>query len=99
MSPGTVFFIIRWWDPVTFSQHSAEETGPWPAWPLLESKESLWTWLFFVPLAAYSMWQLVYILVVNVLRRQRLLNDPEVMTSYRYSDTPLFLMWNEWVEL
>eukprot|EP00246_Nothoceros_aenigmaticus_P004323 TRINITY_DN15828_c0_g1_i1.p1 TRINITY_DN15828_c0_g1~~TRINITY_DN15828_c0_g1_i1.p1 ORF type:complete len:355 (-),score=31.99 TRINITY_DN15828_c0_g1_i1:398-1462(-) len=81
--PGTVFFIIRWWDPVTFSQHSGEETGPWPPWPLLESEQSLWTWLFFVPLGVYTMWQLIYFLVVNVLRRQRLLNDPEVMTSYR----------------
>jgi hypothetical protein len=81
--PGIVFFIIRWWDPSTFSHHSPEDTGPWPAWPLLENDRSLWLWLFVVPLFAYSLWQMLYFLVVNVLRRQRLLRDPEVMTSFR----------------
>lgn len=81
--PGTVFFIIRWWDPITFAHHAVDDTGPWPAWPLLESDQQLWTWLFAVPLAAYFVWQFLYLLVVNVLRRQRLLNDPEVMTSFR----------------
>jgi hypothetical protein len=80
---GTVFFIIRWWDPITFAHHAVDDTGPWPAWPLLESDQQLWTWLFAVPLAAYFVWQFLYLLVVNVLRRQRLLNDPEVMTSFR----------------
>ncbi|GMP62739.1 hypothetical protein CsSME_00024723 [Camellia sinensis var. sinensis] len=51
--------------------------------PYVESKSFLWTWLFFVPLATYSIWQALYFLIVNVLRRQRLLRDPEVMTSYR----------------
>ncbi|CAL5340608.1 unnamed protein product [Camellia sinensis] len=37
----------------------------------------------FVPLATYSIWQALYFLIVNVLRRQRLIRDPEVMTSYR----------------
>ncbi|KAK8620046.1 hypothetical protein V6N13_066532 [Hibiscus sabdariffa] len=32
---------------------------------------------------AYTLWQVLYFLIVNVLRRQRLLRDPEVMTSYR----------------
>ncbi|CAK9879665.1 unnamed protein product [Sphagnum jensenii] len=81
--PGIVFFIIRWWDPQTFSPHSPDETGPWPAWPLLESNRSLWIWLFVVPLFVYSVWQMIYYLVVNVLRRQRILGDPEVMTSYK----------------
>jgi predicted ATPase len=53
-------------------------------WPYVEDKSYLWTWLFFVPLAAYTLWQLMYFFIVNVLRRQRLLKDPEVMTSYRY---------------
>jgi hypothetical protein len=83
LSAGIVFFIIRWWDPRTFSHHSPDETGPWPAWPLLESNQSLWTWLFLVPLFVYCVWQMLYFLVVNVLRHQRLLRDPEVMTSYR----------------
>jgi hypothetical protein len=52
-------------------------------WPYVEDKSYLWTWLFAVPLAAYTLWQLMYFLIVNVLRRQRLLKDPEVMTSYR----------------
>ncbi|AES58775.1 transmembrane protein, putative [Medicago truncatula] len=39
--------------------------------------------MFLVPLAAYIMWQLLYLLIVNVLCRKRLLRDPEVMTSYR----------------
>jgi hypothetical protein len=81
--PGIVFFIIRWWDPSTFSHHSPEDTGPWPAWPLMENDRSLWLWLFVVPLFAYSLWQMLYFLVVDVLRRQRLLRDPEVMTSFR----------------
>lgn len=81
--PGTVFFIIRWWDPTTFPHHSVEETGPWPAWPVVNSSTALWTWLFFVPLLAYCVWQALYFLIVEGLRRQRLLNDPEVMTSYR----------------
>ncbi|BFI25872.1 hypothetical protein MPTK2_1g25170 [Marchantia polymorpha subsp. ruderalis] len=81
--PGTVFFIIRWWDPITFSPHSQEETGPWPAWPFVASDRTLWTWLFVVPLVCYSIWQMLYFLVVNVLRRQRMLRDPEIMTSYR----------------
>lgn len=80
---GTVFFIIRWWDPITFAHHAVDDTGPWPAWPLLENDRQLWTWLFVVPLIAYSVWQFLYLLVVNVLRRQRLLRDPEVMTSFR----------------
>lgn len=80
---GIVFFIIRWWDPSTFSHHSPEDTGPWPAWPLMENDRSLWLWLFVVPLFAYSLWQMLYFLVVDVLRRQRLLRDPEVMTSFR----------------
>lgn len=81
--PGTVFFIIRWWDPVTFSHHSTEVNGPWPAWPSLDNDRTLWTWLFVVPLICYSLWQMMYFLIVNVLRRQRMLNDPDVMTSYR----------------
>ncbi|MCO5584720.1 hypothetical protein L7F22_038652 [Adiantum nelumboides] len=81
--PGTVFFIIRWWDPTTFLHHAAEETGPWPAWPLVNNQASEWMWLFMVPLLAYCVWQALYFLIVEGLRRQRLLNDPEVMTSYR----------------
>lgn len=34
-------------------------------------------------MAAYTIWQILYFWIVNVLRRQRLLRDPEVMTSYR----------------
>jgi hypothetical protein len=80
---GTVFFIIRWWDPVTFSHHSRDVNGPWPAWPLLDNDRTLWTWLFVVPLLCYSLWQCMYFLIVNGLRRQRMLNDPDIMTSYR----------------
>eukprot|EP00250_Pteridium_aquilinum_P019497 c24454_g1_i5 orf=641-1804(-) len=81
--PGTVFFIIRWWDPTTFPHHSADDTGAWPAWPVVNNLVAEWTWLFFVPLLAYCVWQALYFLIVEGLRRQRLLNDPEVMTSYR----------------
>lgn len=80
--PGTVFFIIRWWDPATFPHHSMDDTGPWPAWPVVNNLAE-WTWLFSVPLLAYCIWQALYFLIVEGLRRQRLLNDPEVMTSYR----------------
>ncbi|XP_078432149.1 glycerophosphocholine acyltransferase 1 [Wolffia australiana] len=72
--PGIVFFTIRWWDP------DARERGNWS---YANDKSYLWTWLFAVPLAAYTLWQLLYFLIVNVLRQQRLLRDPEVMTSYR----------------
>lgn len=75
---GTVIFIIRWWDPSTFTHHAADDTGPWPAWPLVERGPSLWLWMFVVPLAAYTLWQSLYWLIVDGLRKQRLLNDPEV---------------------
>ncbi|KAJ8432527.1 hypothetical protein Cgig2_030319 [Carnegiea gigantea] len=60
-----------------------EGTAQRASWPYVESKSFLWTWLFVVPLIAYTLWQILYFLIVNVLRRQRLLRDPEVMTSYR----------------
>ncbi|XP_057501632.1 glycerophosphocholine acyltransferase 1-like [Actinidia eriantha] len=81
--PGIVFFTIRWWDPTFFEAMHPKGFAPRALWPYVESKSYLWTWLFLVPLAAYSLWQALYFLIVNVLRRQRLLRDPEVMTSYR----------------
>ncbi|KAH6806611.1 membrane protein [Perilla frutescens var. hirtella] len=81
--PGLVFFTIRWWDPVFFEAMHPEGTARKATWPYAENKLYLWTWLFFVPLVAYVIWQLLYFLIVNVLRRQRFLRDPEVMTSYR----------------
>ncbi|KAL3625331.1 glycerophosphocholine acyltransferase [Castilleja foliolosa] len=81
--PGLVFFTIRWWDPVFFAAMHPEGTANRASWPYVESKSYLWTWLFAVPLIAYVIWQFVYFLIVYVLRRQRLLRDPEVMTSYR----------------
>ncbi|KAL2534322.1 hypothetical protein Adt_07673 [Abeliophyllum distichum] len=81
--PGLVYFTIRWWDPVFFEAMHPEGTAERASWPYVESKSYLWTWLFFVPLFAYSIWQVLYFLIVDVLRRQRLLRDPEVMTSYR----------------
>ncbi|KAL0917903.1 hypothetical protein M5K25_013009 [Dendrobium thyrsiflorum] len=81
--PGIVFFTIRWWNPETFAaMHPVGRTAR-VSWPYVEDKSYLWTWLFLVPLIAYTLWQLLYFLIVNVLRRQRLLQDPEVMTSYR----------------
>lgn len=81
--PGIVFFTIRWWNPTTFEAMHPEGTAHRASWPYVEDKSYLWTWLFVVPLAAYTLWQVLYFLIVNVLRRQRLLRDPEVMTSYR----------------
>ncbi|XP_073007670.1 glycerophosphocholine acyltransferase 1 [Typha latifolia] len=81
--PGIVFFTIRWWNPETFAAMHPEGTAARVSWPYVEDKSYLWMWLFFVPLFAYTLWQLLYFLIVNVLRRQRLLRDPEVMTSYR----------------
>ncbi|MQL95232.1 hypothetical protein Taro_027894 [Colocasia esculenta] len=80
--PGIVFFTIRWWDPATFAAMHPDGKGR-ASWPYVEDKSYLWTWLFIVPLVAYTLWQLLYFLIVNVLRRQRLVKDPEVMTSYR----------------
>ncbi|XVE70663.1 hypothetical protein DITRI_Ditri10aG0088900 [Diplodiscus trichospermus] len=81
--PGIVFFTIRWWNPATFEAMHPEGTPHRFSWPYVEDKSYLWTWLFGVPLVAYTLWQVLYFLIVNVLRRQRLLRDPEVMTSYR----------------
>ncbi|KAJ6813617.1 putative membrane protein-like [Iris pallida] len=81
--PGIVFFTIRWWDPETFAAMHPEGKAARTSWPYVGDKSYLWTWLFVVPLVAYTLWQLLYFLIVNVLRRQRLLQDPEVMTSYR----------------
>lgn len=64
-----------------------EGTARRVSWPYVEDKSYLWTWLFLVPLVAYTLWQVLYFLIVNVLRRQRLLRDPEVMTSYRFVDS------------
>lgn len=81
--PGIVFFTIRWWDAATFAAMHPEGTSHRASWPYVEDKYYLWKWLFVVPLVAYSLWQALYFLIVYVLRRQRLLRDPEVMTSYR----------------
>ncbi|EXB38903.1 hypothetical protein L484_027338 [Morus notabilis] len=81
--PGIVFFTIRWWDPATFAAMHPEGTSHRVSWPYVEDRSYLWKWLFIVPLCAYTLWQILYFLIVNVLRRQRLLRDPEVMTSYR----------------
>ncbi|KAK9101460.1 hypothetical protein Scep_024890 [Stephania cephalantha] len=82
--PGIVFFTIRWWNPATFeAMHPVGNHARRVSWPYVEDKSYLWTWLFVVPLIAYTLWQVLYFLIVNVLRRQRLLRDPEVMTSYR----------------
>ncbi|KAF7148477.1 hypothetical protein RHSIM_Rhsim03G0230700 [Rhododendron simsii] len=81
--PGTVFFTIRWWDPTYFESMHPDGTAQRASWAYVESKSYLWTWLFLVPLAAYCLWQALYLIIVNVLRRQRLLKDPEIMTSYR----------------
>ncbi|KAK9131310.1 hypothetical protein Sjap_011797 [Stephania japonica] len=82
--PGIVFFTIRWWNPATFeAMHPVGNYARRVSWPYVEDKSYLWTWLFVVPLVAYTLWQVLYFLIVNVLRRQRLLRDPEVMTSYR----------------
>ncbi|KAF2287182.1 hypothetical protein GH714_038630 [Hevea brasiliensis] len=82
--PGLVFFTIRWWNPVTFEAMHPEGTSRRASWPyVVEDKSFLLTWLFWVPLFAYTLWQVLYFLIVNVLRQQRLLRDPEVMTSYR----------------
>ncbi|KAJ8484961.1 hypothetical protein OPV22_017446 [Ensete ventricosum] len=81
--PGIVFFTIRWWNPETFAAMHPEGRAARVSWPYVEDKSYLWTWLFVVPLIAYTLWQILYFLIVDVLRRQRLLQDPEVMTSYR----------------
>ncbi|XP_022756430.1 uncharacterized membrane protein C776.05-like isoform X1 [Durio zibethinus] len=81
--PGIVFFTILWWNPATFEAMHPEGNSHRISWPYVEDKSYLWTWLFWVPLVAYTLWQVLYFLIVNVLRRQRLLRDPEVMTSYR----------------
>ncbi|XP_061349019.1 glycerophosphocholine acyltransferase 1-like [Gastrolobium bilobum] len=80
--PGLVFFTIRWWNPATLEAMRPEGSAGRATWDV-EVKSYLWTWLFLVPFVVYTLWQVLYFLIVNVLRRQRLLRDPEVMTSYR----------------
>ncbi|MED6133039.1 glycerophosphocholine acyltransferase [Stylosanthes scabra] len=77
--PGMVFFTIRWWNPAALEALKEERT----TWSYAEDKSYLWTWLVLVPLVVYLLWQVLYYLIVNVLRRQRFSRDPEVMTSYR----------------
>ncbi|KAL1326039.1 uncharacterized membrane protein C776.05 isoform X2 [Arachis ipaensis] len=77
--PGLVFFTIRWWNPTALEALKAERN----TWSYAEDKSYLWMWLVLVPLVVYSLWQILYYLIVNVLRRQRFSRDPEVMTSYR----------------
>ncbi|GKV11990.1 hypothetical protein SLEP1_g23196 [Rubroshorea leprosula] len=60
-----------------------EGTARRASWPCVCDKSYPFTWLFVVPLAAYTVWQALYFLFVNVLCLQMLLRDPEVMTSYR----------------
>ncbi|KAL4397515.1 hypothetical protein AHAS_Ahas01G0199600 [Arachis hypogaea] len=55
--PGLVFFTIRWWNPAYFEAMHPEGTGRRTTWPYVEDKSSLWTWLFLVPLVAYTLWQ------------------------------------------
>ncbi|KAH9801974.1 glycerophosphocholine acyltransferase 1 [Citrus sinensis] len=81
--PGLVFFTIRWWNPESFAAMHPEGSSRRASWPYVEDKSYLLTWLFLIPLGAYTLWQVLYFLIVNVLRRQRLVRDPEVMTSYR----------------
>jgi uncharacterized membrane-anchored protein YitT (DUF2179 family) len=85
--PGVVLFIIRWWDPSNFSHHSPDEFGPWghghTPWPVVEDPHKIWTWLFVVPLLVYSIWQALYWVITEVMRKQRLLRDPQVLTSFR----------------
>ncbi|XP_074577874.1 glycerophosphocholine acyltransferase 1-like [Curcuma longa] len=78
--PGIVFFTIRWWNPEPMSPQ-----GRTVAWPEMEENAFLWTWLFAVPLAAYTLWQLLYFLIADTLSWQQLLisDHPEVVTSYR----------------
>jgi len=78
-----VFFTIRWWNPETLEAMRPEGAAARVTWPYIEDKSYLCTWLFLVPLVVYTLWQVLYYLIVNVLRRQRFLRDPEVMTSYR----------------
>ncbi|KAH7289232.1 hypothetical protein KP509_31G064900 [Ceratopteris richardii] len=82
--PGTVFFILRWWESNTLSEDSsASEDASLHTWPVVKSIPAQWIWLFFVPLIVYCIWQGLYFLVVEGLRRKRILSDPEIMTSYR----------------
>lgn len=89
--PGLVFFTIRWWNPATFA--AMHPVGTDRTWPYVEDKSYLFTWLFLIPLVVYTLWQVLYFLIVNVLRRQRLLRDPEVMTSYRYHPCCIYLLY------
>ncbi|KAI3878978.1 hypothetical protein MKX03_000754 [Papaver bracteatum] len=54
--PGIVYFTIRWWDPATFEAMNPEgSTSQRASWTYVEDKSYLWTWLFVVPLVAYTL--------------------------------------------
>ncbi|KAL8483818.1 hypothetical protein ACS0TY_026487 [Phlomoides rotata] len=97
--PGLVFFTIRWWDPVSYEVMHSEDSASRASSPYVENKTYLWTWLFFIPLVVYIVWQLLYFLFVDVLRRQRLFRDPEVMTSYRELSKKAQKVNNAWWRL
>ncbi|KAI3856315.1 hypothetical protein MKW92_016527 [Papaver armeniacum] len=48
--------------------HPDGSTSQRASWPYVEDKSYLWTWLFVVPLVAYTLWQILYFLFVNVLQ-------------------------------
>ncbi|KAI3898857.1 hypothetical protein MKW92_025959 [Papaver armeniacum] len=48
--------------------HPDGSTSQRASCPYVEEKSYLWTWLFFVPLVAYTLWQILYFLFVNVLQ-------------------------------
>ncbi|KAI3859110.1 hypothetical protein MKW92_009096 [Papaver armeniacum] len=51
--------------------HPDGSTSQRASWPYVEDKSYLWTWLFVVPLVAYTLWQILYFLFVNVLHHQK----------------------------
>ncbi|KAI3971184.1 hypothetical protein MKW92_020234 [Papaver armeniacum] len=48
--------------------HPDGSTSQRASWPYVEDKSYLWTWLFVVPLVAYTLWKILYFLFVNLLQ-------------------------------
>ncbi|KAJ1437151.1 hypothetical protein SESBI_03999 [Sesbania bispinosa] len=99
--PGLVFFTIRWWNPATLEAMRPEGSAGRAIWPYVEDKSYLWMWLFLVPLVVYTLWQVLYFLIVNVLRRQRFLRDPEVDflqgTLQKSSESKQYMVASKWL--
>lgn len=71
--PPTVLYAERWRNPDNFISYMEAETG----W-------SNWTESMFVPFLFYILWQVAYLIKTEVMDRERMDTDAEIITSARW---------------